>query len=122
MAIATGGLLMLAYLPTPLTHWGMVWRMAICGCGFGLFLAPNSRIIVHSAPHARAASAGGLVSTTRLIGQTLGATLLATLLSLGLGGGQIPALVAAGLAVLAGVCSVARLSPTLKGGGDSQAA
>jgi DHA2 family multidrug resistance protein-like MFS transporter len=88
--------------------------MAFCGLGFGLFLAPNARLIVHSAPHPRAASAGGLISTTRLIGQTLGATLLAALLSSGVGGNRIPALVAAGLACLAGICSIARLSSTLK--------
>jgi DHA2 family multidrug resistance protein-like MFS transporter len=85
--------------------------MALSGAGFGLFLAPNARLIVHSAPHARAASAGGLISTTRLTGQTLGATLLAALLSVGVGGGPVPALLAAGLALLAGICSVARLRP-----------
>jgi DHA2 family multidrug resistance protein-like MFS transporter len=70
---------------------------------------------VHSAPHERAASAGGLIATTRLTGQTLGATLLATLLSFGIGSDKAPALIAAGLAILAGLCSVARLSPTLQG-------
>jgi len=89
--------------------------MALCGIGFGMFLAPNARLIVHSAPHERAASAGGLISTTRLTGQTLGATLLAALLSFGIGSNRVPALIAAGLAMLAGICSVARLSPALKG-------
>jgi DHA2 family multidrug resistance protein-like MFS transporter len=68
---------------------------------------------VHSAPHERTASAGGLISTTRLTGQTLGATLLAALLSAGVGSGPVPALLAAGLAILAGVCSLARLRPML---------
>jgi DHA2 family multidrug resistance protein-like MFS transporter len=111
MAIATSGLLLLAFLPAHLSHFDMFWRMALSGAGFGLFIAPNARLIVHSAPHERAASAGGLISTTRLTGQTLGATLLAALLSVGVGTGPLPALVAAGLAVLAGVCSLARLSP-----------
>jgi DHA2 family multidrug resistance protein-like MFS transporter len=111
MAIATIALLLLAFLPAHLTHFDLVWRMALSGAGFGLFLAPNARLIVHSAPHARAASAGGLISTTRLTGQTLGATLLAALLSVGVGGGPVPALLAAGLALLAGICSVARLRP-----------
>jgi DHA2 family multidrug resistance protein-like MFS transporter len=111
MAIATIALLLLAFLPAHLTHFDLVWRMALSGAGFGLFLAPNARLIVHSAPHARAASAGGLISTTRLTGQTLGATLLAALLSVGVGSGPVPALLAAGLALLAGICSVARLRP-----------
>jgi MFS transporter, DHA2 family, multidrug resistance protein len=109
MTFATGALLSLAYLPDHVTHFDLMWRMAVSGFGFGLFLSPNARLIVHSAPHARAASAGGLISTTRLTGQTLGATLLATLLSLGVGNGRVPALVAAGLALLAGICAVAGL-------------
>ena len=113
MTLSTAGLLLLAYLPVHVTPFDLMWRMALSGLGFGLFLAPNARLIVHTAPRARAASAGGLLSTIRLTGQTLGATLLATLLSLGVGSTRVPALVAAGLAFGAGLCSVARLrSPT----------
>ena len=120
MSIATIGLLLLAFLPDPVSSVSIAWRMALCGSGFGLFLAPNARLIVHSAPHARAASAGGLIATTRLTGQTLGATLIAALLSFGVGSNRVPALVAAGLAMIAGLCSVARLSPTLNEGTPSQ--
>lgn len=110
MAIATTALLLLAFLPEHVSRLDLAWRMALCGSGFGLFLAPNARLIVHTAPHERAASAGGLISTTRLTGQTLGATLLAALLSYGVGSGRTPALVAAALAVVAGASSLARLS------------
>jgi DHA2 family multidrug resistance protein-like MFS transporter len=111
MTVAVGGLLLLAFLPAQATQLDIVWRMFVCGAGFSLFLAPNARLIVHSAPRARAASAGGLISTTRLTGQTLGATLLAALLSAGVGSDRVPALVAASLAALAGLCSIARLRP-----------
>ena len=114
MAIATAGLLSLAFLPAQLSHFDMVWRMALTGAGFGLFVAPNARVIIHSAPHERAASAGGLISTTRLTGQTLGATVLAALLAVGVGSGAVPALLAAGLALLAGICSVARLRSSVR--------
>ena len=114
MAIATTGLLSLAFLPAQLSHFDMVWRMALSGAGFGLFVAPNARVIIHSAPHERAASAGGLISTTRLTGQTLGATVLAALLAVGVGSGPVPALLAAGLALLAGICSVARLRSSVR--------
>ncbi len=114
MAVATVALLLLAFLPTHPTYADMAWRMALCGAGFGLFLSPNARLIVGSAPRRRAASAGGLISTTRLTGQTLGATLLAALLALGLGEGQVPPLVACLLAVIAGACSIARLNPALR--------
>jgi DHA2 family multidrug resistance protein-like MFS transporter len=109
MAIAVTGLLLMAFLPAHPDHIAVAWRMALCGGGYGLFLSPNSRLIIHLAPHDRAASAGGLVSTTRLTGQTAGSTLLAALLSFGLGAGPAPALAAATLALIAGVCSVARL-------------
>jgi DHA2 family multidrug resistance protein-like MFS transporter len=109
MGIATAGLLLMAFLPVDVTHLGLVWRMTVCGGGFGLFLTPNARLIVHASPVNRAASAGGLISTTRLTGQTLGATLMATLLALGFGTHRTPALVAAALAIIAGLCSLARL-------------
>ena len=110
MLISTVSLLMLAFLPDQVSHHELMWRMALCGAGFGLFLPPNARTIIHASPVNRAAAAGGLISTTRLTGQTLGATLLAGLLSANLGDGRAPALVAAGLALLAGLFSLARLS------------
>jgi DHA2 family multidrug resistance protein-like MFS transporter len=114
MALATVGLLFLAWLPAHPTYVDIAWRMMLCGAGFGLFLSPNARVIIGSAPRERAASAGGLISTTRMTGQTLGATLFAALLALGLGSGPAPALAAAGLALVAGLCSLARLNPALR--------
>ncbi len=67
MVIATVALLLIAFLPAQLTHFDIAWRMALCGIGFGFFTSPNARLILHSAPQERAASAGGLISTTRLI-------------------------------------------------------
>lgn len=112
MAIATAGMVLLALMPDHLTQWAISWRMALCGVGYGMFLAPNARLVVSAAPLARAASAGGLISTNRLVGQTLGATLIAALLALGYGSDGTPAVIAAALASLAGVCSVARLRLT----------
>lgn len=114
MAIATVALVLLALLPTHPGHIDIAWRMALCGAGFGLFLSPNARLIVGSAPRQRAASAGGLISTTRLTGQTVGATLVAALLAMGLGEGPVPPLVSTALAVIAGICSLARLNPALR--------
>jgi DHA2 family multidrug resistance protein-like MFS transporter len=110
MAIATLGMLLLAFLPEGASYGSIAWRMAICGVGYGMFLSPNARLVVSAAPLARAASAGGLISTNRLLAQTLGATLLAGLLNLGYGSNATPALIAAALALCAGICSVARLA------------
>ncbi|MDB5672891.1 MAG: transporter [Alphaproteobacteria bacterium] len=114
MAIATTALLLIAWLPAQPHYFEVAWRMALCGAGFGLFLSPNARLIIGSAPRERAASAGGLIATTRMTGQTLGATVVAALLAFGLGGGMTPPLVSAALAIVAGLCSVARLNPALR--------
>jgi MFS transporter, DHA2 family, multidrug resistance protein len=106
MTASAVGLLSLAFLPDHVTHVQLAWRMMLSGAGFGLFLVPNARLIVHASPMRRSASAGALISTTRLVGQTLGATLLSALLSMGLGVNRTPAFVAAALASLAGLCSV----------------
>ncbi|CAN5663207.1 MFS transporter [soil metagenome] len=114
MVISIIALLLIAFMPAH-PHWyDVAWRMALCGSGFGTFLPPNARLIIGSAPRERAAAAGGLVSTVRLVGQTTGATLVATLLALGVGGNMTPPLVAAGLAVIAGGCSLARLRPAIR--------
>jgi MFS transporter, DHA2 family, multidrug resistance protein len=111
MTIAASALALIAFLPEAPTHADVMWRMALGGIGFGLFLTPNARLIVGSVPIARAASVGGFVSMTRLTGQTLGATLAAALLGLHLGSGPVPPLISCGLAVIAGILSVARLTP-----------
>ena len=114
MAISIVALLLIANLPAHPSYFDIAWRMALCGSGFGTFLPPNARLIIGSAPKERAAAAGGLVGTVRLVGQTTGATLVAALLALGVGGGATPAYVAAGLALVAGLCSLARLRPSIR--------
>lgn len=115
MLIATGGLVALALLPArPPGFLDVAWRMSLTGMGFGLFLSPNARLVVGSAPPERAASAGALISTTRLVGQTVGATALAALLALGLGTTYWPPVLSACLTIIAGVCSFARLRPSIR--------
>lgn len=121
MAIAIAGLLALAFLPHDPSYFDIAWRMSLTGAGFGMFLSPNARLIIGSAPVERAPAAGGLISTTRMVGQTTGATLVAALLAMGVGGGSAPALVAAGLALVAGLCSLARLRPSLRNPGKTEA-
>ena len=114
MAVSIVALLLIAALPADAAYIDIAWRMALCGSGFGLFLPPNARLIIGSAPRERAAAAGGLVGTVRLVGQTTGATLVAALLATGVGGGSTPPLVAAALALVAGLCSLARLRPSIR--------
>jgi MFS transporter, DHA2 family, multidrug resistance protein len=111
MAIAALGLSLMAFLPNVPSQLDLMWRMAVCGTGFGLFLAPNARLIVGSVPKSRAASVGAFVALTRLTGQTIGATLAAALLGTHLGDGPASALISCGLVMFAGMLSLARLSP-----------
>jgi MFS transporter, DHA2 family, multidrug resistance protein len=55
----------------------LIWRLAVCGLGFGFFQSPNNRLIIGSAPRERSGGAAGLQSTGRLIGQSLGTALMA---------------------------------------------
>jgi DHA2 family multidrug resistance protein-like MFS transporter len=114
MCVSIVALLLIAFLPDHPTYFDIAWRMALCGSGFGTFLPPNARLIIGSAPRDRAAAAGGLISTVRLTGQTTGATVVALLLALGIGAGRVPPLVSVGLAVVAGLCSIARLRPSIR--------
>jgi DHA2 family multidrug resistance protein-like MFS transporter len=55
----------------------LVWRLALCGLGFGFFQSPNNRLIIGSAPRERSGGAAGLQSSGRLIGQSLGTAAMA---------------------------------------------
>jgi DHA2 family multidrug resistance protein-like MFS transporter len=109
MAISTAGLVTFAFLPSEPTHFDLIWRSMLAASGFGLFYPPNARQIILSVPMARAAAAGGLTQTTRMTGQVLGSTATAGLLAVGSGVGALPSLIAAGLAGLGGLCSIALL-------------
>jgi DHA2 family multidrug resistance protein-like MFS transporter len=105
LALFAVGLLMLSLLgPAPGT-FDIVWRMALCGVGFGLFQSPNNRTIVSSAPIDRSGAAGGMLATARLLGQTTGAVVVGVAFHLsGVGAGpNLLAAAAAAAAVAAGL-------------------
>jgi DHA2 family multidrug resistance protein-like MFS transporter len=77
--------------------------------GSGTFFAPNARQIIFAAPMERAAAAGGLTQTTRMAGQVVGSTLTAAMLALGVGAGPVPALTAAALFSVSGLCCLVLL-------------
>ncbi|HXW74044.1 MAG TPA: MFS transporter [Steroidobacteraceae bacterium] len=105
------GLVLLALYPEGGSGAGFVWRMALCGLGFGFFQAPNNRAILASAPRARSGAAGGMLGVARLLGQTVGAAGVAILFrAYGVGGSHLALFVAALLAVTAAAVSVLRLT------------
>ena len=105
------GLLLLATMPHPGTAWDFIWRMAVCGAGFGLFQSPNNRALLASAPRERSGAAGGMLSTARLLGQTIGAASVAILFrSYSQRGSEIALYIAAGVALTAALVSLSRLT------------
>ena len=107
------GLASLALLPAAPGDADIIWRMMLCGAGFGLFQSPNNRAIITSAPHARSGGASGMLGTARLLGQTIGAALVALMFSLFGGRATVWALgLAAAIALLAAAVSYTRLIET----------
>jgi DHA2 family multidrug resistance protein-like MFS transporter len=76
------GMVLLATLPAEPSIGNIVWRMVICGAGFGFFQAPNIKAIMSSAPAGRSGGASGIVATARLTGQSTGAALAASCFAL----------------------------------------
>ena len=110
LALAAG-LASLAILPNHATSADLIWRMALCGLGFGFFQSPNNRTLLGSAPAARAGAAGGMLATARLLGQTLGAAGVAVLFRASSENGANMALWAGtAIAVAAALVSVSRLA------------
>ena len=107
------GLTSMALLPEQVSDLDIALRMSICGVGFGLFQTPNNRTIMNSAPRRRSGGASGMLSTGRLLGQTLGAALVAIIFSVTAGPAMPAALTtAAVLAALAALASGLRLTRT----------
>jgi MFS transporter, DHA2 family, multidrug resistance protein len=102
---------LLATLPDTPGIANIVWRMMVCGIGFGFFQTPNMKAIMSSAPAHRSGSASGIVATARLIGQTVGAALAALCFGLaGREGATLALALGAGFAVLGSVMSFLRLA------------
>ena len=113
LAVMATGLLLLALFPSTGSALGLIWRMALCGLGFGFFQAPNNRTIMAAAPRARSGAAGGMLSAARLLGQTLGAATVAILFRAYAAAGSNAALYfAAALALTAALVSLVRLRHT----------
>lgn len=89
----------------------IAWRMAVCGIGFGLYQTPNNVVMVMATPRERTGGAGGMQSTARLVGQTLGATLVTFVFAVAAPqvSPYICLYVALGMAIVAGTFSLSRV-------------
>jgi DHA2 family multidrug resistance protein-like MFS transporter len=118
LGVLSLGFILLALLPDQPGDANVIWRMAVCGWGFGFFQSPNNRAIVASAPRERSGGAGAIQGTSRLLGQTIGAAAVALVFGYaGPAGGTSPTvaiLLAAGFAALAALASLSRLLNILR--------
>ena len=105
------GLFALALLPSSPTDLDIIWRMILCGAGFGLFQSPNNHTIITAAPRHRSGGASGMLGTARLLGQSSGAALVALMFNLaGQNGNHVALLTAGALASLAAIVSGLRVT------------
>ena len=113
------GLCALALMPATPSPLDVIWRMALAGAGFGLFQTPNNRTMIAAAPRERSGGASGMLGTARLLGQTVGAALVALLLArYPVQGTRISLLVGVGFAIFGAALSMLRLSPSGKRGAE----
>jgi MFS transporter, DHA2 family, multidrug resistance protein len=111
LAVMGLGLLAMSLLPDHPTTLDIVWRMTLCGIGFGFFNTPNNRAILTSAPAIRTGGASGMQATARLVGQSMGAALVALVFTAFPENGTTVALfIAAGVAGVAACISFSRLA------------
>ncbi|MGI3777017.1 MAG: MFS transporter, partial [Janthinobacterium lividum] len=104
------GFLALRLMPADPSNLDIVWRIALAGAGFGLFQPPNNRAMLVTAPASRVGSASGMISVARLLGQTVGAMLVALTLGFVQQGATLVCLVlASATAFLAAGLSATRL-------------
>jgi DHA2 family multidrug resistance protein-like MFS transporter len=96
-AVAAIGAVLLALLPEKPSELDVSWRLAVCAAGYAFYASPTFRMVVNAAPRERAASAGSLMTTARMSGQTLGATASGAMLALGIGHSAAPPLITAAL-------------------------
>jgi MFS transporter, DHA2 family, multidrug resistance protein len=71
------GLGAIAFLPAQVSVATILWRIGLCGVGYGLFLPPNNSEILSNVPRALSSIGSGVLSTAKTIGQSLGTALVA---------------------------------------------
>lgn len=115
LALLTCGLVAVALMPLDAGTADIVWRLMLCGVGFGFFQSPNMFAIMNSAPAHRSGGAGGILAASRLFGQSSGAAIVAICLTLIPGAGVTSALwIGAAFALLGCAISLLRLLPRFR--------
>ena len=109
LALLAAGLLLMVFLPTTPAKWDVVWRLALCGIGFGLFQTPNNTAMMTAGPIGRSGAASGMNAAARYVGWSLGSALVTLIFGLGGDHGAVFCLVAGtGFALMGAATNSAR--------------
>ena len=110
LAVLSTGLLLLADLPADGSALDICLCMLLCGVGFGFFQSPNNRTLLSAAPLDRSGAAAGMLATSRVTGQTIGASLTSVVFHIATASGEVACLtIAATLAGIGAIASISRL-------------
>ena len=116
LALLTAGMIWLMRISPGAHLVSVVVPMLISGAGFGLFQSSNNREFMVSAPPDRSGACAGMMTTSRLIGQSIGGLLVAIAFAVtasrprGVGPGALIALgTGVGFALVAMLVSLRRL-------------
>jgi len=102
LAIACLGLTAVARLDAHSSDWGIIWPLLLTGAGQGLFMTPNARALMNSAPASEQGESSGLLGTGRVLGQSLSVALAGVIFT-GLGGAAAGRTLLAANAIHSGV-------------------
>jgi DHA2 family multidrug resistance protein-like MFS transporter len=111
LGVMAAGLALLVFLPPDPSMLDIIWRVALCGLGFGFFQTPNNRAMMTAGPRDRSGAANGAMGASRTLGQTSGAAAAAAAFALFPAyGPKAVFLLAVMLAVAGSIVSALRLS------------
>jgi len=111
LATLAAGLALLATMPADPSNLNIVWRMAICGIGFGFYQTPNNATVMTAGPVSRSGAAGGMLAVARTLGWCIGSALVTLVFSVAHDNATILCLeIAAGFAAAGALTSVSRFS------------
>ena len=110
LGVLAVGLVLLALMPAEAGYWDIVWRMGLCGIGFGFYQTPNNTTLMTAGPASRSGAAGGMIGVARTMGWSFGSALVAVLFALRADATEACLWAGAGFAVVGGMASLARLS------------
>jgi DHA2 family multidrug resistance protein-like MFS transporter len=77
LIVFAAGLVSVTFLPAEASVFAAMWRVALCGLGYGFFQTPNTRALITSVPLVRTSAASVLGAQGRVLGQAMGAALVA---------------------------------------------